>query len=260
MKVFLSHQHEDKPVVEPIAIALKDKIGVHNVFYDAWSIKPGEGIIDKMNEGMTAPDFVFFFVSEKSLASGMVKLEWHNALYQAAKGQTQLIPIRVDGTAMPALLMQNLYIDLHNIGLVAAQHHVVQIVTGSDHFLPKYAEFSNLTAAVTKISVNHYEIAVVASHLSEHAPTIVMLTNNKKDEILLGIKGSGGIMLQEFEFPSTLGKIINGFSAAPVAGDVIKPKFPRIYELRSPSKPIELLAVVQQVEPTKFNPLPTTGL
>ncbi|WP_341507600.1 toll/interleukin-1 receptor domain-containing protein [Sphingomonas sp. 2378] len=70
MKVFLSHQHGDKPVVEPIAIALKDKLGEANVFYDSWSIKPGEGIIDRMNEGMTAPDFVFFFVSENSLARG----------------------------------------------------------------------------------------------------------------------------------------------------------------------------------------------
>lgn len=165
MKVFLSHQHSDKPVVEPIAIALKDKLGAANVFYDAWSIKPGEGIIEKMNEGMTAPNFVFFFVSAKSLDSGMVKLEWHNALYQAAKGQTQLIPVRVDGSAMPALLMQSVHIDLHNIGIPAAQQQILQIVTGSDDFRPKHTEFSNLTASIIKISPFHYEITVSASHL-----------------------------------------------------------------------------------------------
>ncbi|AUW57085.1 TIR domain-containing protein [Sphingobium sp. SCG-1] len=260
MRVFLSHQFDDKPVVEPIAIALRDKLGATNVFYDAWSIKPGEGIIEKMNEGMTAPDFVFFFVSAKSLASGMVKLEWHNALYQAANGQTQLIPVRVDGVAMPALLMQSVYIDLHNIGIPAAQQQILQIVTGSDDFRPKHAEFSNLTAAVSKISAHHFEITVIASHLSEHAPTIVMVTNNTTDEGRLWIKGCGGVTSSNYIFPSTLGKTLNGFTAGPIAGDVIKPKFPRIYELRSSSKPLELVAVVQQIEPTQFKPLPTTGL
>ena len=248
-------------MVEPIAIALKDKLGAANVFYDSWSIKPGEGIIEKMNEGMTAPDFVFFFVSAKSLASGMVKLEWHNALYQAAKGQTQLIPVRVDGAAMPALLMQSVYIDLHNIGIPAAQQQILQIVTGSDDFRPKHTEFSNLTASVSRISPVHYEITVSASHLSEHAPTIVLITNNTAEEITPWIKGQGGVYSKNgYAFNSVQGTILRGFSAAPIGGDVIKPNFSRVYELRSSSKPIELVAVVQEIEPNQFKPLPTAGL
>ena len=58
--IFLSHTHDDKPFVEPIAIKLKDIFGQDKVFYDSWSIQPGDGIIDRMNEGLTAPDFVFF--------------------------------------------------------------------------------------------------------------------------------------------------------------------------------------------------------
>jgi len=261
MKVFLSHQNDDKPVVEPIALALKEKLGADSVFYDAWSIRPGEGIIERMNEGMTAPDFVFFFVSQKSLASGMVKLEWHNALYQAAKGQTQLIPVRVDGAAMPALLMQSVYIDLHNVGIPAAQKQIVELVTGSDDFRPKHTEFSNLTASVSKISPHHFEIAVSASHLSEHSPSIVMITNNTVDEITPWIKGHGGVEAKSgYKFKPAEGVVFHGFSAAPFGGDVVKPNFPRILTLNSSDKPIELIAVVQEVEPNKFKPLPITGL
>lgn len=65
--IFLSHNHADKPVIEPIALRLREIFGQDKVFYDSWSIQPGDGIIDKMNEGMASPDFVFFFVSEKAL-------------------------------------------------------------------------------------------------------------------------------------------------------------------------------------------------
>lgn len=45
-KIFLSHNYHDKPVVEQVAIKLRDIFGEKNVFYDSWSIQPGESIID----------------------------------------------------------------------------------------------------------------------------------------------------------------------------------------------------------------------
>jgi len=50
--IFLSHNHKDKEVVEQIAIRLKDIFGQDHVFYDSWSMQPGDGIIDKMNEAL----------------------------------------------------------------------------------------------------------------------------------------------------------------------------------------------------------------
>ncbi|WP_211327660.1 toll/interleukin-1 receptor domain-containing protein [Solilutibacter pythonis] len=74
-RIFLSHDHNDKPLVEAVALKLADIFGQDQVFYDSWSIRPGDSIIDQMNKGLEAPEFVFFFVSVNSLASGMVKLE-----------------------------------------------------------------------------------------------------------------------------------------------------------------------------------------
>lgn len=75
-KIFISHNCKDKVIVEPIAVRLAEVFGRDNVFYDSWSIQPGEGIIEKMNQELFDCDFFFFFVSKNSLQSKMVKLEW----------------------------------------------------------------------------------------------------------------------------------------------------------------------------------------
>lgn len=58
--IFLSHNYKDKPVVEQVALRLKSIYGIDKVFYDSWSIQPGDGIIDKMNEGLSNCKFFLF--------------------------------------------------------------------------------------------------------------------------------------------------------------------------------------------------------
>ena len=76
------YNYKDKDVVEPIAVSMREIYGEENVFYDAWSIKPGESIIGKMNEGIGKCKYFFFFTSQNSLNSSMVDLEWQTALYK----------------------------------------------------------------------------------------------------------------------------------------------------------------------------------
>ena len=89
-RVILSHNHNHKPLVEAIALRLAAICGQDQVFYDSWSIRPGDGIIDQMNKGLEAFELVFFFVSANSLASGMAKLAWQNAIHSAPKGKTRM--------------------------------------------------------------------------------------------------------------------------------------------------------------------------
>jgi hypothetical protein len=65
--IFVSHNYKDKPIVEQIALRLRDIFGQDQVFYDSWSIQPGDGIIDKMNEGLTNCKLFLFCVSKNSL-------------------------------------------------------------------------------------------------------------------------------------------------------------------------------------------------
>lgn len=50
--IFLSHQHNDKPIVGPIAQDLKEVFGRENIFFDDWAIQPGQGIINEMSKGL----------------------------------------------------------------------------------------------------------------------------------------------------------------------------------------------------------------
>lgn len=46
--IFLSHNKDDKPIVEPIALTLAKRYGENNIFYDSWPIIPGDSILGKM--------------------------------------------------------------------------------------------------------------------------------------------------------------------------------------------------------------------
>lgn len=103
--IFISHTAKDKPIVEPIALKVSEVVGREKVFYDSWSIQPGDGIIDKMDNGLSQCRFFFFFVSKNSLQSKMVSLEWQNAILKTTRGETKVIPVKIDDCLMPAILM-----------------------------------------------------------------------------------------------------------------------------------------------------------
>ena len=182
-KIFLSHNHKDKPLVEAVALKLAEIFSQDQVFYDSWSIGPGDGIIDQMNNGLQAPEFVFFFVSANSLESGMVRIEWQNALYSASKGKTRIVPVRVDGSEMPPVLKQTLFIDMHTVGLEAAIAEIVSVTQGHASFTPKHQGFSNLSYTKVTTQVGSVEITIQASHLMEPNPHFGFVTQNAEEEI-----------------------------------------------------------------------------
>ncbi|NYI17140.1 hypothetical protein FHR53_000840 [Xanthomonas arboricola] len=232
-RIFLSHNHSDKPLVEAVAVRLASIFGQEQVFYDAWSIRPGDDIIDQMSKGLEAPEFVFFFVSASSLASGMVKLEWQNALYAATKGKTRLIPVRVDGSDMPSVLMQTLYIDMHAIGLDAAIAQIVSVSQGNASFTPKHQSFSNLTYSVTTLPDGSLEVTVQASHLMEANPNFAFPMMNGKDEVNWWIKGHPAIQsaFHEKAFELSEGGTANAVVMRPITGS-LTPAHPLTFEFR----------------------------
>lgn len=129
--IFISHNSKDKPIVEPIAAKLAEVYGYETVFYDSWSIRPGDGIIDKMNEGLEKCEFFFFFVSHNSLTSEMVKMEWQNALLKKVKTGIRFIPIRVDNSVLPAIISQTLYLDLFTLGPDTVIRQIIDVIDGN---------------------------------------------------------------------------------------------------------------------------------
>ncbi len=256
-KIFLSHNRSDKPVVEPVAERLAGIFGRDQVFYDSWSIRPGDGIIDQMNKGLEAPEFVFFFVSANSLNSGMVKLEWQNALYAASKGRTRIVPVRVDGTAMPPVLMQSLYIDMHTKGLEAAIAQIVSVTQGNASWSSQHKGFSNLSFSATTGANGTIEIVIRASHLMEPNPSFVLLVGNPEPDIELAMPNSS-MFAGGFNAGVSLnnGSVHNAMLVRPL-GLTLTPTFPlRIQMKQKGNAKIDFRGIMHQVGEDDWSALP----
>ncbi|MBK8768214.1 MAG: toll/interleukin-1 receptor domain-containing protein [Burkholderiaceae bacterium] len=179
--IFLSHNHADKPLVEQVALRLASALGQANVFYDSWSIQPGEGIIDRMSDALGRCTHFFFFVSANSLRSRMVSLEWQNALLKATRGQCKLIPVRCDGSELPPIMAQSLYIDLFTVGLDAALAQISDVVQGANTYRAPAQPFGNLAFGVSG-SATELVVEVRAKHFLEPIGSVLILIDNLADE------------------------------------------------------------------------------
>lgn len=185
--IFLSHNHKDKVIVENIAIRLAEAFSQDQIFYDSWSMQPGDGIIDKMNEGLSDCKLFLFFVSKNSLQSNMVKLEWQNALIKATKGETKIIPIKIDDCLMPPILLQSIYIDLFSNGLEVAVRQIVDVVSGRNTFQKGYQTFSNLKAYATR-NDKVLTVECCAEHYLEPISHFLFDVTNNKEELKFNLK------------------------------------------------------------------------
>jgi hypothetical protein len=144
--IFLSHQHNDKAIVGPIAQGLKQVFGEENIFFDDWSIQPGQGIIDEMNKGLENCKVFFFFISENSLKSEMVKLEWQNAIMRESKHTVLFIPVKMTNVEVPAIITQKVYLDMYRNGIDVTLKQMVDLVENGKLAPKEYEPYENITA------------------------------------------------------------------------------------------------------------------
>lgn len=185
--IFISHNSKDKPLIESIALALAKAYGTDNVFYDSWSIQPGDGIIDRMNKGLESCKFFFYFVSKNSLNSKMVDLEWQNALYKSVKGYCRFIPVILERVDTPPILMQTLYIDLFSQGLEVAIRQMIDVIDGKNTFREQ-ANFKNLHCFLEGTQ-NELTIEIRAIGHMEPISRFVLLIKNNDNELTFTVPG-----------------------------------------------------------------------
>lgn len=179
--IFLSHNYKDKPVVRQIAQTLESVYGQENVFYDEWSIQPGDSIIENMNNGLEKCRYFFFFVSKNSLASNMVRLEWQAALMKI-NSSLKFIPVRLDNSIMPAIIAPTLYIDLYTYGLNVAQRQIVDVINGVNTY-QRVNEFSNLVANISQYE-DKTEIEITATYYMEPQSRYLILVDNQESDLI----------------------------------------------------------------------------
>lgn len=230
--IFVSHNSKDKAIIEPIALRLASVYGQDKVFYDSWSIQPGDGIIDKMSEGLKAARVFFFFVSANSLQSKMVSLEWQNALLKATRSQCKFVPVRMDSSEFPPILAQTLYIDLYSVGLDAAIGQMVDVVNGQSTFRPSSSEFSNLSFSIAGDPATEMTITIQAHYFLEPIANFLILVRNEENQLTFELPVEGmfrGGFNKDIKLDN--GQTFNGQMMAPFRG--ITPGMPLLIKVKA---------------------------
>lgn len=253
--IFLSHNKNDKAVVEQIALKLRNVYGQENVFYDSWSIQPGDGIIDKMEEGLSNCKYFFYFVSKNSLQSDMVKLEWQNALFKAAQNAIKFVPIRMDNSIMPTILMQSLYIDLYSNGLDVAIRQMVDVINGTNTYRNPTSQFSNLMA----YKYREGEKLIVecrALYYLEPISHFAFCTQTPIDSIIVNVRHEP--MHSSSEMPNST--LDNGYKTNIIAIGIERgttPDIPLIVEFSTKNNvPLDIEMVLHRTSGTHYTTIP----
>lgn len=250
--IFISHNNLDKGIVEPVAMKLSDAFGDGNIFYDSWSIQPGDSIIEKMNKGLEECHIFLFFVSKRSLRSNMVKLEWQSAVMKAVRGELKFIPVRLDESELPAILRQNIYIDLYTDGIDVAVRQIIDVASGKNTFRRQAEEFSNLRAYAHR-EQNKLIVECRAEHYMEPISNFLFIVRNNNDEIVAYCKSSP--MVSSGFTENITGPGLNGFSMSIDKATV--PGFPFIVQFTQKMEAqINLVSVMHEKEKSLWRLIP----
>ena len=127
-RIFLSHTAQDKPLIERLAIALRDY--GFEVWFDKWEIKVGDSIVSKINDGLHASDLLLVALSKGSVESDWVKEELNTALMrQLSKKNIQVLPALIEPCDIPPLLEHRRYVGRGLQGVVprTADGHAAEL-------------------------------------------------------------------------------------------------------------------------------------
>jgi hypothetical protein len=228
--VFLSHNQFDKDVVGPVAIHLANRYGKDNVFYDSWTVRPGDSIIGSMSEGLRKCKYFFFFISENSLKSALVSLEWQNALIKSAKEGIKFVPIKMDDSDQPAILIDKLYINMYEDGLDTTIGRIIDVIENRDSSIYN-AHFHNIVYKIEKVNDSEYTVTLIALKFIERDATILFAFKNPTEDITVKITPDGTQMTHD-----SSGKIgEENFIGIFLSSRPLTPKNPIVYKVSSKS-------------------------
>ncbi|WP_080556724.1 toll/interleukin-1 receptor domain-containing protein [Burkholderia thailandensis] len=109
-KVFLSHNHADKPFARKLAADLRQ--AGHTVWIDEAEIMVGDSLIEKIRQGLDEVDFVVAILSTASIDSPWVQRELDIASNrEIAERRVVVLPLLREKVKLPGFLQGKLYAD-----------------------------------------------------------------------------------------------------------------------------------------------------
>lgn len=144
MQVFMSHNEENKPVVEEIGRFLESKR--FTVWIDKWCMAPGDSLIQKIGEAIDSSDKLIAFLSPESVESNWVKQELATGKIielasERGVGEKFIIPVLLKNCKIPWFLKDKLYANFTDKSFEAACQELLRGLTGAsgrnddEHFI-----------------------------------------------------------------------------------------------------------------------------
>jgi hypothetical protein len=125
-KIFISYSHHDRDFVNWLVVELRRNS--FDVWWDVNELSVGDSIRDKIKEGISASSAFVIILSEYSTKSAWVRVELNSALlYNAAKNNIKIIPIKIDRSPMPADLDNYLFVDASENRLTVVENIVREL-------------------------------------------------------------------------------------------------------------------------------------
>lgn len=228
-KLFISYNHRDAQLVDTIARKLELEFGRNNIFYDAWSIQPGDSIIGKMNDGLSDFDTFFLFLSPNSLTSKMVALEWRSALNRAVNNHLKFVVIRIAECNPPAILGDMLYIDLYGEGLDDCVTKMKKVANSESCYTP-LDDVQNYDVEFSIIDEDTGRFTIRTKFYAEHNPQFAFSSRNKLEDFSIKSRNEPftmtnvGVLFDDdgTELPAHMVRLPR----------VLKPGFPYVTEIK----------------------------
>jgi len=109
-RIFISHNHVDKPIARHISKILLE--AGHEVWLDEWEMKPGDSLISKISEGLDIASHLLVLLSKDSVKSKWVKRELEIALNNQITTEKMLVvPCLLEDCQIPTFLSPIVYAD-----------------------------------------------------------------------------------------------------------------------------------------------------
>ncbi|MBI2908121.1 MAG: tetratricopeptide repeat protein [Chloroflexi bacterium] len=112
-RLFLSHSHKDRATVLQVASDLEGSRV--QVWFDRWELRPGDSIIDKINDGIDSSAYLVVFLSTASLGSTWVRREMNAGLMAELSDRAVTVVVALlpgcDDSAIPTLLRDKVRLD-----------------------------------------------------------------------------------------------------------------------------------------------------
>lgn len=197
MKIFISYSHKDSNFVLPIAEELLKIYGKESVIIDKFSNHPGDSLVGFVNSSLEVFTHFIFFISQNSINSYLVSMEWKNALLLCKDKSRRFIPVIVDSVQVPAILNDKIYVNLYAHGILHAFQEIRDSIDSNSYI--DGIHLNNLNARI-KIQENRTQLTIVSKLYSEPNASFCVVFK-KKQSVKINVEEAfqGGTETREFD-------------------------------------------------------------